>query len=345
MKLSTRVLCCLIAFFISYGSYSQANPTFGNCPQDFEGTAFAPAGWAVLDNGVGLTRSWEITTAVVGEGTKSAIILRENIGAGNTSEDWLATPRITVPVNGELQFLTRKTGGDQGTLFNIMISTDPVQANRSSYVLAQQYTWATLTTDLTFQERRVDLSSYAGQQVYIAFVRVKTQNTVGVEGSNWAIDVPRVVAKCPEIIAGVSASNIGENSAQITWSGSGSPQVELEYGPSGFVQGTGTVVTSTGSPFNLTGLTAGTLYQVCIRPVCNSCGVYKGNWSTRFNFLTLPENYCSQPSNLTSVQNGNTATLSWVETGGATSWRIAVEPYSAQPAPATTTVITTTSSN
>ena len=75
------------------------------------GTGATGNQWAVFDNGVGLTRRWNINTVAtnVYQGVNAAYMDRENIGQGNTSEDYLATPLVTVPANGELRFWTRST--------------------------------------------------------------------------------------------------------------------------------------------------------------------------------------------------------------------------------------------
>ncbi|MEY2630318.1 MAG: putative adhesin, partial [Bacteroidota bacterium] len=71
--------------------------------------------WAVFDNGVGTVQRWGInsttvtppTPPIVYQGTNAAYVNRENIGQNNTSEDYLATPLVTIPTNGQLRFYTR----------------------------------------------------------------------------------------------------------------------------------------------------------------------------------------------------------------------------------------------
>lgn len=66
--------------------------------EGFESGVFPPAGWVVADNGVGTDVSWGFNALPFPayEGHRCAYINRENILAGNTSEDWLITPAITV---------------------------------------------------------------------------------------------------------------------------------------------------------------------------------------------------------------------------------------------------------
>ncbi|MFN8325446.1 T9SS type A sorting domain-containing protein [Flavobacterium sp.] len=154
--------------------------------------------WAVFDNGVGLEKRWEITNLtttppVVYSGLNSAYMSRENIGVGATSIDYLATPLVTIPAEGKLRFYTRSFMiGNQGTIFQIKVSpASNLQTNASGYELVQEFTDGNLTTNFsTFEEKIVDLSLYAGQQVYIAFVRIHTQlsHNVGDFGDRWIID-------------------------------------------------------------------------------------------------------------------------------------------------------------
>ena len=68
----------------------------------------------------------------------------------------------------------------------------------------------------------------------------------------------------------------------LTWAATGS-NFEIEYGPTGFVPGTGTVVTGvTASPYTLSGLTAATTYDIYIKTDCSSGG------TSAYSLLTGP---------------------------------------------------------
>ena len=56
---------------------------------------------------------------------------RENIGVGNTAQDWLITQQIAVPAAGvyELKFFSRYTlAGNKVTLYQIRFSTNQKQS-------------------------------------------------------------------------------------------------------------------------------------------------------------------------------------------------------------------------
>ena len=121
--------------------------------EGFEGATFpptTPGNWIVLDNGVGTTVSWAEVTLVpdatrVHTGSKAAIMDRENVGAGNTSIDWLISPQITVGANSQLRFFTRQTfPGNNGSTYEIRVSTNATQNNLAAYAPVQSWTETTL---------------------------------------------------------------------------------------------------------------------------------------------------------------------------------------------------------
>lgn len=82
-----------------------------------------------------------------------------------------------------------------------------------------------------------------------------------------------------------SATNITQNSAQLVWtSGGGSGSYTVEYGLTGFTQGTGTTVTNVASGTTISGLVSTTNYQYYVRQVCPGNG--NSNWVGPVNFST-----------------------------------------------------------
>lgn len=88
----------------------------------------------------------------------------------------------------------------------------------------------------------------------------------------------------PTDLAVVSTSN---NSATIDWTQSGpAPQSwDIEYGLTGFAQGTGTVVSTTSHPYTLTGLQHSVIYQCYVRANCGSSGY--STWTGPLN-ISMP---------------------------------------------------------
>ena len=82
----------------------------------------------------------------------------------------------------------------------------------------------------------------------------------------------------------IALGTVGMDSAQITYSASGIA-TWLEYGPSGFTQGTGTQVQVTGSPAWLTGLTSNTTYDVYVVQMCSDSTISPGYGPVSFKTL------------------------------------------------------------
>ncbi|MEQ8360468.1 MAG: T9SS type A sorting domain-containing protein [Cytophagales bacterium] len=95
---------------------------------------------------------------------------------------------------------------------------------------------------------------------------------------NGAVDTVNVndtleVTLSPSIQApsNLFASNVLSNSALLNWTEIGSSsQWEIEYGPSGFVLGSGSSVVTSNNPFSLTGLSSNTSYDYYVRSICGA---------------------------------------------------------------------------
>jgi len=96
-------------------------------------------------------------------------------------------------------------------------------------------------------------------------------------------------ASCPTCPApsNLMATNLTENSADLSWTEVGSASLwNIEYGPEGFTQGSGTLITGTSSnPYSITGLTASTSYDFYVQADCG--GGDESVWIGPFEFATL----------------------------------------------------------
>jgi hypothetical protein len=73
---------------------------------------------------------------------------------------------------------------------------------------------------------------------------------------------------CPAV-SDVVLDAVDDVSATISWTGTGAPQYSVEYGPEGFSPGSGTYGTTTGTSFNISGLSASTGYTAYVRALCD----------------------------------------------------------------------------
>lgn len=306
---------------ITFGFFMMILPYLGFAQvidEGFEGATFpptTPGNWITMDNGVGTAVSWTETTdpTRVYAGLKAAIMDRENVGAGNTSIDWLVSPRITVPTNGQLQFFTRQTlVGNNGSTYEIRVSTDPVQTNQAGFTNIPQ-TWTESTLNATYniyEEKKVSLAAFAGQQVYIAFVKLNTQPTGTISGDRWLIDNVKVVQQCldPSIL-GTGA--ISPTTAVLTWQNNGGVTTwDVYYNQ----QADATVPDVNTLPsFNdvntnnylASGFLPGTSYKYWVRAQCSATNL--SNWVGPFNFTTTPAgSICSSPILVTTLPYSHT---------------------------------------
>jgi len=259
-----KITFLLFALLISFVGYSQF-PTPGT--EGFENTtgpalptpvAISPWNlgtgatgnqWAVFDNGVPAPATgqirWNRALTNVYAGTQAAFINRKQIGINNTSADYLATPLVTVPSNGQLLFYTR-TGFNNADVVSYKIKVNTITTAGSQTTLANYtntvQTWNQITIAAVYnvyELKTVDLSAYAGQQVYLAFVREYTQPNTTLSGNSWYVDEVKLVQQCIAPSNGsLTATNITTTSASLSWTPNGSTSWEIE------------VVPATGTPRN-----------------------------------------------------------------------------------------------
>ncbi|WP_309641921.1 T9SS-dependent choice-of-anchor J family protein [Flavobacterium sp.] len=164
----------------------QANAQFF---EGFEGAIFPPAGWVTANSGLG-TLPWKrmIVPWTPYEGSGGAFIDRQNTGPG-ISGCWLITPAITITANTPLTFFSRQSimGNDATAIYQIRISTTS-QTDLSSFTVLNAWSETDLNLGLDYESKIVSLNAYAGQTVYIAFVRIINQPTLAVSGDRWLLD-------------------------------------------------------------------------------------------------------------------------------------------------------------
>ena len=306
-----KITLLLFTFFFTSLGFSQL-PLEG-----FEGT-FPPANWAVFDIGVGGTTNWSTNSNSCQEAL-AAYMNRQNIGAGISSAEYLATPSVPVQTNGELRFFSRTfTAGNAGTIYEVRLApaTSPQNDPASYTTLLASYTEDQLSAVFNVcDEHVINLSAYAGQNVYIAFVMKYTQPSAALSGDRWLLDNVQVIQKCLEPTA--QGATPLATSATLNWTGT-AVTFEIEN-----ILGTGTPTgvatgTSTTNSFVQTGLAPNTNYCYYVRAVCaNSSSAWVGPFC--YTTSTLPPacggNYVdpggptgNYANNITAT-NGGTTTI------------------------------------
>ena len=252
---------------------------FSQLAEDFENPTFPPTGWVEFDNGIGTVQSWQRTTIsslTYNASLGSAYVIRENVTDGTFAEDWLVTPQVLVPTDGQLRFQTRKAvGTNNGTQYTVRIATVS-QTNPADFTVLQTWDDSNINSNQTapfYEQKVIDLSAYTGQNVYLAFVMTNDN------GNRWLVDNVYVDQRCLES-TNLFVTSVNDTSVDLNWDNpSGATQWEIEWGPTGFTPGTGTLVTPVNSnPYNLGGLVAATTYDFYVRPICpnDNYGIWAG---------------------------------------------------------------------
>ena len=115
------------------------------------------------------------------------------------------------------------------------------------------------------------------------------------------------IPACSPAPSGQSEANISQTSVDLSWTdNAGASNWNIEYGPTGFTQGSGTTVPVSSNPYTLSGLSANTTYDWYVQSDCGG-GNGTSNWvgpSTFTTALAPLSNPTSCGINLSIPDNG-----------------------------------------
>ena len=167
----------------------------------------------------------------------------------------------------------------------------------------------------------VNLGAYTGDTIQLRFI----QTGVGCCGDA-AIDsvVVDEAPLCPWP-SQVSVPAVTSTTADFSWSDPTGTSWDIEWGPCGYSQGTGTFTTTSSNPFTATGLAPNTCYDMYIRANCVAAGNGNSIWIGPIEFQTacapytapFTDNFDANPANViptcwntvTQVQTGTAAAI------------------------------------
>ncbi len=130
--------------------------------EGFEGAAFPPYGWTVIDNNADNDK-WILSTTNPRTGLQCARIYTDY---NTVNDDYLVTPPVVLTGNQELKFWARAHSASEPDEISILLSsTTPTPEAFTTVVLSSV---AVNTT--SYVEYSVDLSAYSGT-VYLSFTR------------------------------------------------------------------------------------------------------------------------------------------------------------------------------
>ncbi|MBR5725557.1 MAG: fibronectin type III domain-containing protein [Muribaculaceae bacterium] len=232
----------------------------------------------------------------------------------------------SIPINTlKVSFMYRGFNASYTTPMSVGVMTDPTNANTYVEVATVPFD-ATVTN---WVSREVSFANYTGTGRFIAFRNGSTSATTYAMMENLVLDYDSTQASACTAPTGVTASNATQTSATITWTAGGTETAwELQY-KAASASSWSNSINVTGTPsYNLTGLTAGTQYQVRVRAMCSATET--SNWSSVASFTTtqasvtpptVTTNDATNVGQTTATLNGAVAAGSETITAQGFEWK------------------------
>ncbi|WP_425077422.1 choice-of-anchor J domain-containing protein, partial [Psychroserpens sp. S379A] len=236
--------------------------------------------------------------AHVGSGNGAVNI---NMYLGGPDIDWLLSPSFDLSADGyellvdvamtDYNATTQNDGFSTGDEVHIVYSNDGT--NWTDLVVYNDVN----VPAAAGQTETIDLSGITGTNVRFAFY--VSEGTDDGRDIDFHIDnfIVRTPPSCPDVSA-IAVSNITTTSADIAWTNGGSEtawEVAVQAagtGEPGAADGSGT--DSATNPYNATGLSSSTSYEVWVRAECTA-GVEFGAWIGPINFATACDSFSTFP--------------------------------------------------
>ncbi len=156
---------------------------------------------------------------------------------------------------------------------------------------------------------RGSVSGLDAAMTYYATVQAHCQGFE--EPSEWSDTIMFTTDICPDA-TNLTASNIQGNSVVLDWTDGGRAEKwEIQYGPMGFIQGSGLSVIAESHPYTLTDLVGETEYDIYVRGICGT-NFYSEHWSNCVT-ITTPYSGISMSNDDTRVRLHPNPTSSDVE--------------------------------
>ncbi|AEV31855.1 PDK repeat-containing protein [Owenweeksia hongkongensis DSM 17368] len=199
-------------------------------------------------------------------GTGKFLHAQNNLGTADQSKSGTVVSPIinTIPLNTpELSFWYHMFGAGIDSL--VIEVFDGYNWSREFALVGQQQ----VSKADAWKEATVDISAYANDFIKVRFIGYRT--TTSALNAVIAIDDLSVHEQptCPKpsnlVTTGATASSV-----TLGWTSGGTSGWLIEYGPSGFTQGAGTLVVANTNPFTITGLASSTAYDFYVRDSCGA---------------------------------------------------------------------------
>ena len=163
----------------------------------------------------------------------------------------------------ELSFWAKSSSTSYNISFQVGVMTDPTDVNSF-----QQVGVANVGGNTAWTEYTTTFEDFTGHGAYLAIKALRPlQSTWYAYVDDIKVDV---VPDCPAV-SNLVASHVTPNSFQVSWDeeGTGSSWT-VEYGPMGFIRGTGMQLTANADSIMITGLVPSTTYDVYVTVDCST---------------------------------------------------------------------------
>lgn len=276
-------------------------------------TRYFPKLSSVLAGTLHDSNGWEAVSTVA-RTTTFSVTVRDNNPVANQQQTQSAAQTIIVGNNGPFKVnpTTVYNNGPTNVVWDV-VGTNAAPYNAANvkidFTTDNGVTWNVVAASTPNDgSESLDFSSFPLIVGGVAKIRVSAINNVFYAIGNAPIDTLPICTSNPP--GGVVANTVTQNSAIITWNASFNATYIVQYR----IAGTSTWTTYTPNPatntVTLTGLTAGTHYEVQIANICS--GVI-GNFSAPMVFMTP---YCAVTSS--NTDNGYISNVTLVATNSYT---------------------------
>lgn len=227
--------------------------------------------WAIVDhNNDGVT--WEVNTDYDGN-----TCVKYKYSTSNPGDDYLVSPKISLSKNSQLSLKVNTVSASYPEKFAILLSTTTKDVDAFTEVLVVE-------KEIVSNEpvvELVDLSSYTGQEVYIAIKVCSDANQYGLQVDDFAI------VTCPApggLRLAEKTDALTSSSAWIDLDVPSAGSVVLEYKSSADESWAVVDNPSSSFPVQLNGLSANTTYLVRAKTICGPGE--ESFYSAEFSFTT-----------------------------------------------------------
>lgn len=261
--------------------------------ETFDDTSSTQSCWTVINNNNDFD-TWDMDETYAPYSGDEGVDIYTDYNSGN-NDDYLVSPRVTLNGNQRIRFYTRTRSIFEPNDYEIVISSTGLNASDFNTLIGKDTIAST-----TYLEKIYDLNGYSGD--YYVAIRIPTG---GLDGYYLYIDEFTIedIPTCPKP-SNISAYDVGKDSVNLTWTpGINDVSWVIQYGPTGFVLGTGSTHLASNDTTTVYGLSPDTEYEFYVR---GFCGVGDSSiWIGPATAMTIPA--CIRTQSFTILSSDSTS--------------------------------------